>query len=345
MDINNIDFTEEKDRPNSFTSTQIFARATVFYPSSRITATMKTHEELSRTASDPIFSNVITVPVNGESATASYKIDMYGRILLQSHRDILETIISHGDHMALNEEKFGKSDIECTWEGVFKKTFKDSYDGNMPRMVNPYLPSDSHVFSISFYELATRLGISHTKSNYEMIRERLKHIMESHLVVNTLDENGAITFTETVKFIDRYVLYTDKSKYKGRKFVKSDNYDDTTNHVFIVPEYGLVQSIRDHGYIKRSDRPKLKNYTKPPIRSFIMFLMSHKDKFINTKKLDWVIDEYIGTMSMKVSHAFKSTLRNDIKACRDLIHEDFGIEIVDSEKGTQLFIPAVIEND
>ncbi|WP_194091608.1 hypothetical protein [Vibrio hibernica] len=158
--------TKEEHRKNSFISSLLFSRATIFHPSSRLTNDMKNRlvEVASHGGTDP---NRPLESVTMNSYGKNFRVDLHVDYLLQSHRDILEAILAFANSIVLDEESYVKGK-RLTWSNIFSTITDGIPSSDQPsNEFDSIIDRDSTVLSISFYELATRMGISPTRKNYD----------------------------------------------------------------------------------------------------------------------------------------------------------------------------------
>ena len=56
---------------------------------------------------------------------------------------------------------------------------------------------------MSMYELATRMGMAHTRANYDQIERRITQMATAHLVNNELDEEQNVVGKKTIGVCSR----------------------------------------------------------------------------------------------------------------------------------------------
>ena len=300
--------TNEEDRKNRFISSILFSRATIFHPASRLTSTMKSKlmDVAQGGGTDP---NRPLESVTINSYGKNFQVDLHVDYLLQPHRDILETMLAYAQTIQLDDESY-EAGARLTWSQVYQTISDGEESDSQEDSFDSFIDPDATVLSISMYELATRMGMATTRANYDQIERRITQLATAHLVINEIDEDQNITSKRPLEFVQDYRFYCDKSKFKtGKKSTKNQ-----TNHVFLVPDMRLLQAIREHGYYYRLEQHKMTHYSKPSVRSFLKYITTHKGKFLNTKTLEWALDNYIQSIASKVSHSFRSDLRKDIMA-------------------------------
>lgn len=322
-----LTITEEKDRANRFISSLLFSRATVFHPSNRLTTHMK--DRLMAVASSG--GTNLNIPLESvimNSYGKQLRVDLHVDYLLQPHRDILETILAYGKTMQLDDETY-ESGGNLSWHNVFKTIENGCEPKITPDGFDSHIDREATVISMSMYELATRMNMAPTRANYDQIERRIVQLKTAMLLINEIDSDGDIIDRKPLSFISDFRFYCDFSKFKGCKPPSKIQ----TNHVFIIPDFRLLESIRDYGYYYRLEQFKMSHYSKPSVRSFLKYIKTHEMSFVNNKKLDWAIDSYINSIASKVSHSFRSDLRKDLLLKSATIHEDFGYQfIVTDEK-------------
>ncbi|EJC7971162.1 DNA mismatch repair protein [Vibrio parahaemolyticus] len=323
---------DEKDRANKFISSLLFSRATVFHPSARMTPSMtKRMAEVAAMGGVSFDHPLEVVTVN--SFGKSFRVELHNNYLLHSHRDVLETLLAYAKLIKLDDEAY-KSGGKMTWRAVLAtlddaKTLPNSSDQSLDEEID----SNAMVLSMSMYELATRMKIKPTRSNYKLIEDRIFQLNTSKLFICELDADGNIFNRKPLSFVKDFMLCYDKSKNKNGK---SD--DVVANHIFIVPDQRLLEAIKSHGYYYRLEQHKITNYKSYAVRSFIKWFTTHDLDFLHTKKLNWVIDEYMKSVASSVGGSFKYDLRKNLLDVRDQIEADFNLQIVSIDgKNYQLF--------
>lgn len=327
----NLTVVNEEDRKNRFISSLLFSRATIFHPASRLTFSMqkKLIEVAKNGGTDPNFPlESVTIKSYGKD----FRVDLHVDYLLQPHRDILETLLAYAQTIQLDQHSY-ETGARLTWTQVFQTISDGELSSTQEDGFDSFLDSESTVLSMSMYDLATRMGMATTRANYNQIEKRIVQLSTAHLIINELDEEGAVIGKKPLSFVQDYRFYCDKSKYK-RTIQDSKN---LTNHVFVVPDMRLLQAIRDHGYYYRLEQYKMSHYSKPSIRSFLKFITTHEPQFLNRKTFDWLIDSYIESIASKVSHSFRSDLKKDLLANAVTIEQDFSIQFRDTGNGYQVF--------
>lgn len=336
-DNTSLTVTNEEDRKNRFISSILFSRATIFHPASRLTSSMQTRL-MSVAQSGGTDPNNPLESVKIKSYGKNFQVDLHVDYLLQPHRDILETMLAYAQTIQLDDESY-EAGSRLTWSHVYQTINDGELSHSQEDSFDSFIDRDATVLSMSMYELATRMGISTTRANYDQIEKRITQLSTAHLVINELNENDEILGKKPLSFVQDYRFYCDKSKFRsGRKNVRN-----LTNHVFLVPDMRLLQAIRDHGYYYRLEQHKMTNYSKPSIRSFLKYITTHKPEFLHTKKFEWALESYIQSIASKVSHSFQSDLRKDLMANALQIETDFNLQFRDIGNGLQIFY--VGEND
>jgi hypothetical protein len=314
--------TDEKQRPNNHISSLIYTRATVFYPSTKMTDTMK-HRLMDVAGSG---GTDIDKPLGSSKIKAYGKdliVDLHGDYLLQTHRDILDCLLAFAKTIKLSDEAYESGKV-MTWQNIFdtvgdgspSTTTQDGFDSVFGR--------GSVVLSTSMYDLAKNLGITTHHSNYKIIERRIMQLASAMLVVSEIDEEGKVVDRKTVRIIKDFRFYHDKSKVKNQGIAKNN----TTNHLFVVPDERLLQAIRDYGYLYRLEQAKFTHYRTPSLRSFLKFVLTNKGSFIHGKTLKWLVNQYIDSMLVEMSNPrrVRSTLIKDVLKQAVQIEEDFNIQ-------------------
>ena len=313
---------DEKDRANKFISSLLFSRATVFHPSARITPTMKKKmAEMAEVGGVSMDKPLETVTVS--SYGKNFRIELHNNFLLHSHRDVLETLLAYAQIIKLDDAAYDNGE-KMTWSAVVGTLGgAKAVGGSGDQSLSDVIDSDSMALSMSMYELATRMKIKPTRSNYKLIEDRIFQLNTSKLFVCELDDDGDISSRKPLSFVKDFMLCYDKTKNKNGK-----SGGQVANHVFIVPDMRLLEAIKNHGYYYRLEQHKITNYKSYAVRSFIKWLTTHDLKFLHTKKLSWAIDEYMNSVACQLGSSFKYDLRKNILEESGQIESDFGLQIV-----------------
>lgn len=335
--IKKIFITTEDERPDNFVSTTFFGRATIFHPSKNLSEAMIARKKEIAGVPDGL-ANIPLVQVEADVHGESYTVSLYGEYLLQVHREILETVFAHGKCMKCDRELLDQG-VQYVWGDIYD----DIESGSTPRIdikkaspkereiVNPntlvkspYLP----IFSMSLYELATRLGMSPNRKNYESIMSRIRTLHMAQVDIRRkLPEGGYEEFP--VSFLDDYRFYCDHSKLRRSTKERNEKGDVVTaaNHIFLVPSPQLLQAIRFKGYFKASEQASIANYSKPSVKSFLKYLGTHKRTFVEAKTLDYMIGEYVASIASETSRTFSYDLKKTIIELSGQIEKDFKYQI------------------
>lgn len=339
----NLEVTEEKDRANSFISSVIYSRATVFHPSTRHTEAMK--KKLIEIASTggidpdrPLETIELSVYGDEKGTSERYKIDLHVEYLLQTHRNLLETIFAYGKTI-----KSKNINERLNWKQVLSEVKGIKLSESQPNAFDVISDPLATVFSISLYELAKRLGKTPNRINYDHFERLILQLSAAKMTVSKINEDGEVFESQDMNFIKEYRFCYDSNKSKNS--LKSKKGDKLTNHVFIIPDVKLVSLIAQKGYFLRLNQRKMQNYKSSSVQSFIKWLATHETKFINTKKLDWVIDEYLSSIASPVSANFRSELKKNLIADRFQLEADFDyqIKIVDGKEAQLLYVGKINE--
>ncbi|CAM3147088.1 DNA mismatch repair protein [Vibrio rarus] len=326
----NLTVTNEEDRKNRFISSILFSRATIFHPASRLTSTMK-NKLIEVAQNGGTDQNNPLESVTIKSYGKNFQVDLHVDYLLQSHRDILETMLAYAQTIQLDDESY-EAGSRLSWSNIYKTVKNGDISSSQSDNFDSFIDRDATVLSMSMYELATRMGMTTTRANYNQIERKIIQLSTAHLIVNELDDQQNIVGKKSLKFVQDYRFYCDRSKFKR----KTKDTGNLTNHVFLVPDMRLLQAIRDHGYYYRLEQHKMTHYSKPSVRSFLKYIMTHKPSFLHQKMFEWALDSYIHSIASPVSHSFRSDLRKDLLNQAVQIEMDFQIQIREGDNGLQL---------
>lgn len=323
-----LSVVNEPERANKFISSILFSRATIFHPSARLTPSMAAKQQTHGNG-DP---NKPLESVHINSYGKPLRVDVHIRYLLQPHRDILETMLAYAQTIRLDDPSYRNPNTQFCWSQIVSTLSDGSPSNSQSDGFDSIIDRGATVLSMSMYELATRMGMAQTRANYDQIEQRIIQLKASQLLINELDNNGGIIDKRPLSFVHDFRFYCDKSKNKN-KAAKGNH----TNHVFLIPDVRLLQAIKDHGYYYRQEQQKMSHYSKPSIRSFLKWLTTHKGTFLDRKKLEWAIQEYIKSIASPVNRTFKYDLKKAILSQATQIESDFNLQISDNGKGSQIF--------
>ncbi|MGL4733634.1 MAG: DNA mismatch repair protein [Enterovibrio sp.] len=317
---NTLLITEEKDRRNVHISSIFYGRVSIFHPSQRLTPSMMSRlAEVAASGGTDLNNPLESVDFQYKGRV--HKIGLHVDYLLHPHRDILEMIIAYSRTVKLLEEEQEKG-IPLTWLSVLSSV-KGIQITNPQKESRAIISSDATVFSISMYELAKRLKIKPHRSNYDLIERRITQLSTAMISVSELDEAGNIVDINPFSFIDSFRFCCNASKNKNKKSNGS-----STNHIFIVLSNQLVEAIMEHpAKHYREDQYKITHYNSLPLRSCIKWLTTHEPEFLHTKKLDWVLKQYIASIATPTSSSFKSKLKKELLSNAEQILKDYKLEI------------------
>ncbi|MCR9501866.1 DNA mismatch repair protein [Vibrio vulnificus] len=313
---------DEKDRANKFISSLLFSRATVFHPSARMTPSMSKRMAEVASMGGVSFDHPLEV-VTVNSFGKNFRVELHNNYLLHAHRDVLETLLAYAKLIKLDDEAY-KSGGKMTWRAVLG-TLNDAQTlpNSSEQSLDEEIDNNAIVLSMSMYELATRMKIKPTRSNYRLIEDRIFQLNTSKLFICEMDSDGHISSRKPLSFVKEFMLCYDKSKNKNGK---SD--DVVANHIFVVPDQRLLEAIKSHGYYYRLEQHKITNYRSYAVRSFIKWLTTHNLDFLHTKKLSWAIEEYMNSVASNVGASFRYDLKRSLLEVRDQIESDFNLQIV-----------------
>lgn len=314
--------TDERQRPNNYISSLIYTRATVFYPATKLTDTMKNRlMEVAGSGGTDIDNPLGTSKINAYGKDLI--VDLHGDYLLQTHRDILDCLLAFGTIIKLSDDAYTSGKV-MTWQNVFDTVGDGSPSTTTQDGFDSVLGHGSVVLSTSMYDLAKNLGITTHHSNYKIIERRIMQLASAVLVVSELDDEGNVVDRKTVRIIKDFRFYHDKSKVKNQRIAGRNK----TNHLFVVPDERLLQAIRDYGYLYRLEQQKFTHYRTPSLRSFLKFILTNKGTFIHGKTLRWLINQYLTSMLVELSNPrrVRSTLIKDVMKQAVQIEEDFNIQ-------------------
>ncbi|CDT82691.1 conserved hypothetical protein [Vibrio coralliirubri] len=326
----NLIVTSERQRKNRFISSRFISQATIFHPASRLTPTMQSKLiEMAKGGGTAPNSPLESVHIHCEDK--HYRVDLHVDYLLQPHRDILEAMLAYAATIQLNEASYSKG-ARLTWAQVYqaidnKKGSKSQHDH-----FDSYISSDATVLSMSLSELATRIGVSPTQKNYDQIQRRITQLATTHLIIHELSHEQQSVSKRPLAFVQDYRFYYNSSHLKSGR----DNENHGTNHVFLIPDKRLLQTIRDHGYCYRLDQHKIIHYTKASVRSFLKYITSYQTELLNEKTLEWALDSYLHSIASKVGHSFRNSLKKDLLENATQIEQHFNLRFQYTKLGIQI---------
>lgn len=322
--------TEEKDRKNTHISSALYGRVSIFHPAQRLTPNMKARLIDVAQLGGTDLNNPL------ESATTKYrgkvfKVGLHVDYLLHPHRDVLEMIISYGRTVELHDDSFNNGH-RLTWFDVLS-SISGIHITNREKELMQVIDSEATVFSISMYDLAKLLKISPTRKNYDQIERRIMQLATAKISISELNEDGLPVDVKPFSFIESFRFCYDANKNKNKRSDKP-----STNHVFIVLNNQLVETIISYPTKHfRKDQYKIANYRSLPLRSLIKWVTTHEPEFLHTKKMEWVIDQYILSITTKTSASFKSKLKKELLANVEQLEQDYGLKIALGLKGEYQF--------
>lgn len=325
---NNLEVTIQELRANSFISSLLYSRAAIFYPANRLTKGMEKKlievaESGGTNPENPLGSTVI------KSYGKRLEVNLHGDYLLQPHKDVLEAVLAFADTIQLSEESY-KAGASIKWKDVYATIPNGSKANARDDEFDIISDSSSVVLSIGLYKLSKKLGYSNPADSYLLIERRLMQLTSAFLYVYELNESDSRINKRLVRFVEDIRFYHDPSKV-----TRADASKDKTNHLFLVVDKRLLAAIRDFGYAYRLDHHKMAKYRTPSLRSFIMFMRTHKPKFLHGKELDWLIKLYINSIPVSISNPRKmlAAIRNHVIKNANDVATDFGVYIKKNELG------------
>ncbi len=328
-DDNGLEITFEKDRVNKYLSTVLYSRAVMFHPSDRINGEMK--KNLLKVAESG--GSRFDIPLASKTITSknsnTYKIDLFGDYLLQTHRELLETILAFSDVIKLDDKAFfdGK---DLTWDQIFKSApnFEMSKDRQGITKSNKIHP-DSFILSISMYDLAKHQRKMKTRKNYDSFENMILQLSLAQLVITEYSKDGQVIEKSPLTFFEDYKFVFDRSKVKNKKGLEEKN----ANHLFIIPALSLCDAIDNNGYLEKEYQMKISKYSVSSLQTFFKWLITHDTKFIHTKRLNWVIDFFYDSLTTPVQRNFKSDLKKNFLANLKQFEADFDFTLIPLENG------------
>ncbi|MCG3883359.1 DNA mismatch repair protein [Photobacterium leiognathi] len=329
---NYLEVVDEADRQNVFISSILYSRAVVFHPADRFTPHMKKRlVEVANKGGISMTNPLETTYV--QSYGDKFKIDLHVSYLLQSHRDILDAILSFAQKIQLNDESYDAG-LSLSWPQVFE-TLGDNVSRSDSQsdevFFDSIIDSDDTVLSISLYDLAKKIGLSPTRDNYNVIENRIVQMSSVFLTASRLNKNDETEDVCMINLIKDFRFVTDRSKHKNKR----GDGRSLTNHVFIIPDHRLLQSIREYGHFKRNQQWKMSSYRRAPVRSFIKFLTTNKPDYVRGKKLSWMVNRYMSSFLTPPNRTFKGELIKSISGYAENLAHDFGLSVVDCESGKE----------
>lgn len=309
---------KEEDRRNTNISFVVFGRATIFHPSSRQTPTMRRKlEEVAKLGGAGLKKPLETIEVNAYGT--DYKIDLHNHYLLVPHREILESILAHGNIIKLTDESYKRGE-KLTWDKIYESVGVKGKEVERSS-ASAHIPAGGVVISISMYKLATAMGIKPQRTNYDVIANRIFELQNTNMIITETTKKG-VTTQYPLRLISEFRLFSD-----ANAVTKEKAGFESINHVFIVPDMSLLKAIGHKGYLPRADQLLMKNYSKPSLKSFLKFVLTHDPEFYDGRTLDWLISQYRKSMASVVNAAFYSILKKELIANIYKIENDFSIRI------------------
>ncbi|MCY9874023.1 DNA mismatch repair protein [Vibrio barjaei] len=316
---------KEENRRNTNISFVVFGRATIFHPSSRLTPAMKRKlEEVAKQGGAGLTKPLESVEVSAYGT--KYQIDLHNHYLLVSHREVLESILGHGNIIKLTDESY-KAGQHLTWQQIYESEGMKGKEIDRSSTASR-IPAGGVVLSISMYKLATVMGIKPIKANYNAIANRIFELQNTNMIITETPKAGEKT-QYPLRLISDFRLFSNSNT-----LTKANPDFNAINHIFIIPDMSLLKAIGRTGYLPRADQLLIKNYSKPSVKSFLKFVLTHEPSFYDGKKLDWLIDQYRNSMTSAVGPNFYTRLVDDIINNIYQIENDFSIRIFNRDKGT-----------
>lgn len=325
----NLIVTPESQRQNRFISSRLVSQATIFYPASQLTPTMKSKLiEMAKGGGTDPNSPLESTYINWEGK--HYRIDLHADYLLQVHRDILDVMLAFAETIQLDDVSYSNCN-HFSWKDVYQTI--DKVTEIQQNNLDSSISSDATILSMSLNELATKIGLSSTKKNHEKIQRCIIQMATTHLVINELSEDRSVRSKRPLKLIQDYRFCYNKSHTNSERNTERA----LINHVFLIPDKRLLQSIRDHGYCYRLDQHKITQYTKASVRSFLKYIISNQLDTLNNKTLDWALDCYLHSIASKVSHDFRNRLKIDLLENAKQIEQHFYLRFQYTDQSIQIF--------
>lgn len=328
-DDNDLEITFEKDRVNKYISTVLYSRAVMFHPSDRLNGQMKKNLlDVAKSGGSRFEIPLASKTIKSKNSN-TYKIELFGDYLLQTHRELLETILAFADLIKLKDQSYfdGKS---LTWDQIFKylPNFEISKDREGISKSNKIHP-DSFILSISLYDLAKYQGRDKTRKNYDSYENMILQLSLAQLVITEYSEDGRVIEKSPLTFFEDYKFVFDRSKIKNKKGLEEKN----ANHLFIIPALSLCDAIDNKGYLKKEFQMKIAKYSVSSLQTFFKWFITHSPKFIHTKKLDWMIDFFYDSLATPVHDKFKRDLKKKFLANLKQFEADFDFTLIPLENG------------
>ena len=320
-DIINLVVESDTDRRNVYISSLLFSRAIVFYPSDKLTPKMKEKQIEIASSGGTDLKNPLGSVIIPSYDKKNYLIELYVDYMLQGHRDILDTLLAYGTKISLDDKSFNNGD-KLDWNSIYA-----TVDGIEPRSgSNGYQTiSDSStvVISMSMFDLAKKMGRSTHKNVYDNLLNKITQLFSAYVTVSELDEDNDYLERKPLRFIQDYRFCYNSKMNKNKK----GNDTNSVNHIFVILDPSLLISIRDHGCWLREEQQFMSNYTKPLLRNFLKYVLTHTQEFISKKKLNCAIEMYIKSIPLPVGSAFKKNLVNCLleESIQRKLYMDFGI--------------------
>ncbi len=332
-----IELTPSTSRSHVPVSILTFGRSLTFHPSGCLSPRMKQRlTEVAASGGSRIDNPLSFTEMN--LFGKDYRVSVHNTFLLSPHQELLESVLSGGDHIQLSDNSYENGGV-LSWKSVIDLIGKGSEDvGIKINGKDQYLPDplsvnhgfvnrDSSVISISLYNLAKALGQEpHTKS-YQLYKQRIFDLDNFSAYIDELDNAGNVVSTKRLKLFEEVrFIHNPNAVRNGSVSAKSPN------HVLLVIDRTALQLFAKEGYLPGRIQMLLKHYRKPTMKSFLRFLLTNKGTFIENKTLDYFLRKYGETSAFPSSRKVMKQLKDSFINNIEQINDDFGYNL-DFHKG------------
>jgi len=347
-------------------SIKTLGRAVSFHPSGSLSDAMKKRLEEVALAGGPSKDN----PLSSTEMTLygrKYRVNVHNNFLLTPHQELLESILTAGDCLQLNDESYDNGDV-LSWSSVInavnsnasvvhvdklkakagltdnKKVSKVSAQHPPFQLIDyneSYIDRDSVVISISLYRLAQALGQEGHITNYKRYIKRIFELDNFKAWIDEIDDFGNTISSRPLKFFDTVHFIHNPNLVKNGQVSKNNK---TENHVLIVVDKTMLKLFATEGYLPGRLQKLLCNYRSPTMKSFIRFLLTNTHDFIESKPLSYHLKLYNQTRAFPSSRKVMSALKSNFIKYQDSLSKHFGFNMYEDQGKTYLYIKEYVNN-
>lgn len=323
---------EDRDGEKSISS-MIYSRAIVFYPAIRKTPKMKKRlDEIHalKLADKPTYNIPLDeVILNIKGVTK--KISIHEDFLLQTHRDVLDSILANSDAVTLigNSDSFSWRRVLNTVAAEQGVEFDYQADESAISSVklSEKIPKTLPVLSIPLYKVAKSLGMQANHKTYNSIIQKVHDMAHATIYHSTQNPDGTFGGKEPLNLVKMYLACRSP---KNRNSLVDSVSAKTPNHILVVMDALFFKAISADKHYLKKDYNRFQPFKTPSLKSFLIWLSTHNNDFLDNKSLKWLIDEYVKSTITEVGGAFKYQLRDAVMANIDEIEKQFKISFVEN---------------